>query len=173
MDSDLRMLACLKIESVRYLLLERPNGDRNICFLSLLYKEVFFMNRELLIEEAKLQEAALKRLGHWAAIGMAVSSVGVVLIYFAVVQAEKRIWLIVLGTLILILGASAVITIGLGIRNGRNNVQKILRAIEQDKTPGNKLQDKAPVNAIQDNPPENEIPEAGTLCCSCSQYSEE
>ena len=88
-------------------------------------------------------------------------------------EAEKRIWLIVLGTLILILGASAVITIGLGIRNGRNNVQKILRAIEQDKTPGNKLQDKAPVNAIQDNPPENEIPVAGTLCCSCSQYSEE
>ena len=108
------------------------------------------MNRELLIEEAKLQEAALKRLGHWAAIGMAVSSVGVVLIYFAVAPAEKRIWLIVLGTLILILGASAVITIGLGIRK-----------------------DKAPVNAIQDNPPENEIPEAGTLCCSCSQYSEE
>ena len=104
---------------------------------------------------------------------MAVSSVGVVLIYFAVVQAEKRIWLIVPGALVLILGASAVITIGLGIRNGRNNVQKILRAIEQDKTPGNKLQDKAPVNAIQDNPPENEIPEAGTLCCSCSQYSEE
>ena len=47
------------------------------------------MNRELLIEEAKLQEAALKRLGHWAAIGMAVSSVGVVLIYFAVAPAEK------------------------------------------------------------------------------------
>jgi hypothetical protein len=131
------------------------------------------MNRELLIEEAKLHEAALKRLGHWAAIGMAVSSVGVVLIYFAVAPAEKRIWLIVTGALVLILGASAVITIGLGIRNGRNNVQKILRAIEQDKTPGNKLQDKAPVNAIQDNPPENEIPEAGTLCCSCSQYSEE
>jgi hypothetical protein len=41
MDSDLRMLTRLQIESVRYLLLERPNGDRNICFLSLLLKEVF------------------------------------------------------------------------------------------------------------------------------------
>lgn len=114
------------------------------------------MNRELLIEEAKLQEAALKRLGHWAAIGMAVSSVGVVLIYFAATSAVKRIWLIVLGVLILLLGASAVITIGLGIRNGRNNVRKILRAIEQDGNPGKAIsEEKSP----DERAPEESIPE--------------
>ena len=118
------------------------------------------MNRELLIEEAKLQEAALKRLGHWAAIGMAVSSVGVVLIYFAATSAVKRIWLIVLGVLILLLGASAVITIGLGIRNGRNNVRKILRAIEQDKKAGEKTPEESIPGgtASEEEIPEETIP---------------
>lgn len=94
------------------------------------------MDRELLIEEAKLQEAALRRLGRWAAAGVAASSVGVVLIYFAVASAEKKFWLIVPGVLLLVFGAAAAITIGLGIRNGRNNVSKILRAIEQDSRTG-------------------------------------
>jgi len=35
----------------------------------------------------------------------------------------------------LLLGAAGGITIGLGIRNGRNNVRKILLAIEQQKKP--------------------------------------
>lgn len=93
------------------------------------------MNAELLAEEARLQEAALKRLGHWLAACLAVSSMGVLLIYFALSAPQKNIWLVIFGVIILLLGAAGGITIGLGIRNGRNNVRKILRAIEQQKKP--------------------------------------
>jgi hypothetical protein len=47
------------------------------------------------------------------------------------VTGEKlRIWLGVIGVLILILGTASALTLLIGIRNGRNNVKKILRAIE-------------------------------------------
>lgn len=93
------------------------------------------MDTEVLVKEAQMQEAALKRLGRYATICLAFSSIGVLVIYFAVSAANTNIWLIILGVIIVLLGAAGAITIGLGIRNGRNNVRKILRAIEQEKNP--------------------------------------
>ena len=43
---------------------------------------------------------------------------------------ELKIWLGVAGVLVLVLGAASAFTLLIGIRNGRNNVKKILRAIE-------------------------------------------
>lgn len=112
------------------------------------------MNTELLVEEARLQEAALKRLGRWLTICLAFSSVGVLIIYFAIASDKKNIWLIILGVIILLLGAAGGITIGLGIRNGRNNVRKILRAVEQERNP--QVQDlRAEVPKAEDSKTEN------------------
>jgi hypothetical protein len=88
------------------------------------------MDKMMLMEEARLQTAALKRLARWAGLSIAFSASGVVLLYYMVTGEKLRIWLGVIGVLILILGTASALTLLIGIRNGRNNVKKILRAIE-------------------------------------------
>ena len=88
------------------------------------------MDRSLLMEEARMQTAALKRLARWAGFSAAFSASGIVLLYYMFTSPEPKIWPGILGALILILGTASVLTLLVGIRNGRNNVRKILKAIE-------------------------------------------
>ena len=88
------------------------------------------MDKSALIEEARLQTAALKRLARWTGLCIAFSASGIVILYYMIAGEELKIWLGVVGVIILILGTASAFTLLIGIRNGRNNVKKILRAIE-------------------------------------------
>lgn len=88
------------------------------------------MDKSMLMEEARLQTAALQRLARWTGLCAAVSASGIVLLYYMITGQELKIWLGVAGVLVLVLGAASAFTLLIGIRNGRNNVKKILRAIE-------------------------------------------
>ena len=88
------------------------------------------MDKSMLMEEARLQTAALQRLARWTGLCAAVSASGSVLLYYMITGQELKIWLGVAGVLVLVLGAASAFTLLIGIRNGRNNVKKILRAIE-------------------------------------------
>ena len=85
---------------------------------------------KLNMAEDELQTAALQRLARWTGLCAAVSASGIVLLYYMITGQELKIWLGVAGVLVLILGAASAFTLLIGIRNGRNNVRKILKAIE-------------------------------------------
>ena len=80
----------------------------------------------------KRQDCRRRRcsLARWTGLCAAVSASGIVLLYYMITGQELKIWLGVAGVLVLVLGAASAFTLLIGIRNGRNNVKKILRAIE-------------------------------------------
>ena len=86
-----------------------------------------------LIEEAKRQSTALKMIGRWRTIGFIISAVGALLLYRGVSAGGGNMVLTVVGLVIAAGGLTAAVLCDLGIRNGRRNVEKILKAA-QDKT---------------------------------------
>lgn len=64
---------------------------------------------------------------------MLVSSCAAVLAWWGLSGAGLRLILGVVGVVLAIVGAGCAALIGLGIRNGRRNVERILQAIEQKK----------------------------------------
>lgn len=86
-----------------------------------------------LIEEAKRQSTALKMIGRWRTIGFIISAVGALLLYRGVSAGGGNLVLTVVGLVIAAGGLTAAVLCDLGIRNGRRNVEKILKAA-QDKT---------------------------------------
>lgn len=89
------------------------------------------MNKSQLIEEARRQSEALKRLSAWRAWAFAFSAVGIFLAYLGF-SRTGNIVLGLFGTLIMILGIAAAGVINQGIRNGSRNVNRILDAAQKE-----------------------------------------
>lgn len=88
------------------------------------------LNAVQLLEEARLQQSALEQLRSWQRNAMLASSCGMVLAWWGLSSSGARLIFGIAGVLFMLLGILCAAVIGLGIRNGRRNVEQLLRAAE-------------------------------------------
>lgn len=88
------------------------------------------MSKEALLREATLQNNALKIIQKWLYIAIAISTMGVAITYYGFRGEQKFVF--VFGIMIIVIGVLAATIINFGMKNGRRNVEKILRAIENN-----------------------------------------
>ncbi len=94
-------------------------------------KEGKFTPRQLL-EEARQQKEALAQLGGWQRNAMLASSCGAALAWWGLTGGGVRSVLGAAGVLLTLTGVLCAALIGLGIRNGRRNVERLLKAAESN-----------------------------------------
>lgn len=85
--------------------------------------------KKKLAKEAKMQMEALKRINKWKNIALAISTLGVAIIYAGVAGIGDHLFLNFLGAAVLIIGIVAALVLNLGLKNGRRNVEKMLHAL--------------------------------------------
>ncbi len=83
-----------------------------------------------LLEEAQLQKNALKRLGGWQRNAMLASTCGAALAWWGLSGNGVQLVCGAAGVLAALLGILCAAILGLGIRNGNRNVERLLRAAE-------------------------------------------
>ncbi len=88
------------------------------------------MDRNLMLKEAEQQKQALGQLSKWMRNAMLLSSCFFAVAFWGLTGTELRFAFGVIGVLLAIIGAGCAAIIGLGIRNGRRNVEHILAALE-------------------------------------------
>jgi hypothetical protein len=88
--------------------------------------------KRALIKEAQMQSDALKRLSQWRMTLLAFSAAGAVISAAGFFGAGGNLFLKIAGIILMILGFAAAAVVGLGIRNGSRNVEKILKAAERE-----------------------------------------
>lgn len=88
--------------------------------------------REFLTTEANCQVKALKMISRWRTLAVGISAIGVALSYAGFDAADQMIWLGVTGIVFIIFGFVGAAILNLGIKNGRQNVNRILNAIESE-----------------------------------------
>lgn len=87
--------------------------------------------KQFLKNEADSQLKAIKMIGRWRTIALAVSAVGVVVAYVGFTGTASSIALKICGISLIVLGFISAAVFNLGIRNGRNNVAKLIRELEK------------------------------------------
>lgn len=92
------------------------------------------MERKLLSQEATMQLAALKKINIWKNIAIAISTLGVAVTYAGVAGTDLNIFLIILGVIVILLGFGSAAILVTGLKNGRRNVEKMLRILEEGKS---------------------------------------
>lgn len=85
---------------------------------------------EQLLEEARQQQAALERLGGWQRNAMLASSCGAALAWWGLSGGGSRMLFGIAGVLLALTGILCAAVVGLGIRNGRRNVEQLLQAAQ-------------------------------------------
>ncbi|MDD6612711.1 MAG: hypothetical protein ACI3XW_02505 [Butyricicoccus sp.] len=88
------------------------------------------LNKKQLIREAEQQKNALKQLTRWMKYAMIFSSCAMVLTWWGLTGAGVRLALGIAGVVLTIVGILCAALIGLGVRNGRRNVEHILQAAQ-------------------------------------------
>lgn len=88
--------------------------------------------KQRLVKEAEMQIKALKRIERWMKIAFFVSVIGVALLYAGIAGTEKRIFLDILGIILIVIGAICVVVLNLGLKNGRRNVEKIVSVLDKE-----------------------------------------
>ncbi len=78
-------------------------------------------------KEVKYQKHMIENLGRWLNLSFLVASIGIVLIYAFL---SRNLILTILGGVLTAVGVIACLIFGLGIRNGRRNVNKIIDDME-------------------------------------------
>ena len=92
------------------------------------------LSKKELLEEAKKQSEALERISRWRPYSMVLSAIGVVVAYMGFTgNAQHRIAIGVTGVIVLLIGVAFAVVCNLGIRTGRENVERILNAAENGK----------------------------------------
>lgn len=86
--------------------------------------------KERLSKEAEMQIAALRKINHWKMIALAVSAIGVALVYGGFAGTAQNLFLGILGIVSMVIGVVCAIALNLGLKNGRRNVGKILDVLE-------------------------------------------
>lgn len=86
------------------------------------------LSKKQLLREAQQQTDALKQLKHWMQWAMIVSSCAVALAWWGLMGEGFRFAFGIVGVVATFAGIICAALIGLGIRNGRRNVEHILRA---------------------------------------------
>lgn len=89
------------------------------------------VNRYTLINEAKQQSAALKRIAKWRSAAMLMAAIGVLFLYRGFSGDGINFISSIIGISLVITGTVLAVIFNIGIHNGRNNVEKILDAAEE------------------------------------------
>ncbi len=90
------------------------------------------MNDIELSKEAKMQIKALKKISQWKTFIFGISIIGVAITYAGFSGTEKNIFMSILGIAILIISTIVVIILNLGLKNGRKNVEKMLKILNKE-----------------------------------------
>lgn len=80
-------------------------------------------------KEAEMQMEALRKIHRWRTIALAVSAVGVALVYGGFAGTAENLFLGICGIAFMAAGMACAIILNLGLKNGRRNVEKILDAM--------------------------------------------
>lgn len=89
------------------------------------------LSKKTLLLEAQQQKDALKQLQGWLRNAMLLSSCAAVLAWWGLGGAGLRLACGVAGIVLAAVSVACAALIGLGIHNGRRNVDHILKAVEQ------------------------------------------
>ena len=94
------------------------------------------LTKQELLEEAKKQSEALERISRWRTYAMVLSAIGVAVAYMGFTGNQHRIALGAAGIVLIVAGVAFAVICNLGIRTGRDNVEKILNAAEKGHNDG-------------------------------------
>ena len=84
------------------------------------------VEKNRLSKEAEMQIHYLLRISVWRTIAIAFSTLGVAITYAGLAGRNQSIFLGILGIILIIVSTGCAIVLGLGLKNGRRNVEKIL-----------------------------------------------
>lgn len=90
------------------------------------------IEKNRLSKEAGLQIKALKQIGKWRTIALAVSAAGVAFAYAGFAGSNGTLFCGVLGILFILLGIVSAAVFNLGLKNGRRNVEKMLHLLGEE-----------------------------------------
>ena len=90
--------------------------------------------RNQLSQEASLQMKALDQISRWKTAALAISAVGVALVYAGFSGIQRNLFLGIPGILLIFAGVGSAVVLNLGLRNGRRNVEKILNVLDREKS---------------------------------------
>ncbi|MBQ8329445.1 MAG: hypothetical protein IJX83_07460 [Lachnospiraceae bacterium] len=91
------------------------------------------LSKQELLEEAKKQSEMLERISRWRTYSLVLSAIGVAVAYMGFKGSFHPIAVGVTGIVIIMAGMAFSIFCNFGIRTGRENVERILRAAENSK----------------------------------------
>lgn len=91
------------------------------------------MEKNRLSKEADMQIKALKKIEQWKNIALAISAIGVAVSYAGFSGDDRRLFLCILGIVLIVISTISAIILNLGLKNGRRNVEKILYTLESNK----------------------------------------
>ena len=91
------------------------------------------LSKKELLEEAKKQSEMLERIGRWRTYSLVLSAIGVAVAYMGFTGSFHPVAVGVSGIMIIAAGIGFSIFCNFGIRTGRENVERILRAAENSK----------------------------------------
>ena len=89
------------------------------------------LTKQELLEEAKKQSKALERISRWRTYAMVLSAIGVAVAYMGFTGNQHRTAVGGTGIVLIAAGVAFAVICNLGIRTGRDNVEKILNAAEK------------------------------------------
>ena len=84
-----------------------------------------------LSNETHMQLKALKKIEVWKNIAVALSTLGVALTYAGMAGNSRNLFLGIPGVIIILAGLISALILNLGLKNGRRNVKKMLRILEE------------------------------------------
>lgn len=87
-------------------------------------------SKSYLTEEASRQMKAIKLISRWRTLALVLSMVGAALTYVGFFGSHVSLFPGILGIFLILTGFLGAAVFSLGIKNGRHNVHKILKAAE-------------------------------------------
>ena len=88
------------------------------------------LSKKELLEEAKKQSEMLERIGRWRTYALVLSATGVAVAYMGFTGSFHPVAVGVTGIVIIVAGVAFAGFCNFGIRTGRENVERILKAAE-------------------------------------------
>ena len=88
------------------------------------------LSKKELLEEAKKQSEILERIGRWRTYALVLSATGVAVAYMGFTGSFHPVAVGVTGIVIIVAGVAFAVFCNFGIRTGRENVERILKAAE-------------------------------------------
>lgn len=91
------------------------------------------LEKDHLLAETRMQIKALKKINEWKRLAIIISTIGVAIAYAGIAGAPSHLFLGVLGIILTLAGAVSAVITGLGLKNGRKNVEKMIHVIEEGR----------------------------------------